>query len=300
MTHPNDTDHGDTRITPAPRGPIGRLFLDPERRPRSGFRLTAYLVIVLAAMAAADAAGAFSPAADLAARAAAAVAVIAVTWLFRRYVDRRPWPSIGLTGWRPRELAAGFAVGSVSLAGRVRRRHRCGLGSGGRQRDGRPRRDRGGRAGGRRAVHVRDERGHTGGRIPRLRPADPGRHLVAAVCGHRLQPAVRCAAPARRPRPGLRRGAGGRGRPDGRVFRADPAVHRRAVDRDRLPHRLELVDQRRGRWTPTPGPISATRSCTWSWTCPVSGSGPGGSSCSTCSTARRSSSAIGTSPTGAA
>jgi len=115
MTHPNDTDHDDTRTAPAPRGPIGRLFLDPERRPRSGFRLTVYLVIVLAAMAAADAAGAFSPAADLAARAAAAAAVIAVTWLFRRYVDRRPWPSIGLTGWRPRELAAGFAVGSVSL-----------------------------------------------------------------------------------------------------------------------------------------------------------------------------------------
>lgn len=96
-------------------GLVRRLFVQRDRRLRRGWRLGAYLVIVLVSMGSMDVVAGDSLLAKVTGHAAAAVIVIAVTYLFCRFVDRRPWHMIGLSGWRPREILVGFAVGSVSL-----------------------------------------------------------------------------------------------------------------------------------------------------------------------------------------
>jgi membrane protease YdiL (CAAX protease family) len=102
-------------LTPTDVRRPGNLFADSERRPRRGWRLTLYLLAVVASMAAADAVGGDSVGARLVGHLAAAGFVVAVTAVFRRYVDRRRWSAIGLSGRWARGGLAGFAVGSVSL-----------------------------------------------------------------------------------------------------------------------------------------------------------------------------------------
>jgi membrane protease YdiL (CAAX protease family) len=103
-----------------PRGVAGRVFLDRERRPRVGWRLLTYLILVVAATGGLSAVfeGA-SLAARTAVHMAAVTLVVAITYVFRRFVDRRPWRDIGLTaGRRPvRAAAAGFGGGLLAMGG---------------------------------------------------------------------------------------------------------------------------------------------------------------------------------------
>jgi membrane protease YdiL (CAAX protease family) len=102
-------------VTPTDVRRPGNLFTDAESRPRRGWRLTLYLLAVLAAMAAADAFGGDAVGGRLVGHVAAAAFVVAVTFAFRRHVDRRPWSTIGLSGRWARRGLAGFVIGSVSL-----------------------------------------------------------------------------------------------------------------------------------------------------------------------------------------
>jgi uncharacterized protein len=97
------------------RNLIGRLFVDVEGRPRTGWRLAAYLLILIVTMGAVGAATGGSLAANVAGHGVVAVVVFALTYVFRRYVDRRPWRPIGLSAWRWRQTAVGFAAASVSM-----------------------------------------------------------------------------------------------------------------------------------------------------------------------------------------
>jgi hypothetical protein len=83
--------------TPRRRNPVIRLFADAEGRPRRGWRLAAYLTVLLVPMGAVAFATRGSPALNVAGHAIIAVVALAVTYGFRRYVDRRPWQPIGLS-----------------------------------------------------------------------------------------------------------------------------------------------------------------------------------------------------------
>ena len=97
--------------TPRPPGLVGRIFLDQERRLGLGWRLLSYLTLVLAATGgvAAVIAGSDPPVGrNLLAHLVAVALVVAVTWLYRRRVDRRGWRDLGLPlPGRPQLLAAG-------------------------------------------------------------------------------------------------------------------------------------------------------------------------------------------------
>ncbi len=97
------------------RNLIIRLFAEAEGRPRRGWRLAAYLLILLVAMGVVGAATRRSLATNVAGHAVIAVVALAVTYVFRRYVDRRPWQPIGLSAWRWRHAATGLAAGAASV-----------------------------------------------------------------------------------------------------------------------------------------------------------------------------------------
>lgn len=94
---------------------IGWLFLEAAGRPRKAWRLLSYLTIVVVVTGGAGTFARGSLAANMAAHAAIALLTLGLTYAFRRYVDRRPWQSIGLSGWRWKDAAVGFAAGTVSL-----------------------------------------------------------------------------------------------------------------------------------------------------------------------------------------
>ncbi|WP_406070609.1 CPBP family intramembrane glutamic endopeptidase [Micromonospora sp. NBC_01638] len=94
---------------------ITRLFLEAEARPRRGWRLAAYLVVLLVAMGAVGSATRGSLVTNVAGHAVVAVVALVVTYGFRRYVDRRPWHPIGLSPWRWRHAATGLTVGAASM-----------------------------------------------------------------------------------------------------------------------------------------------------------------------------------------
>jgi membrane protease YdiL (CAAX protease family) len=111
------------RITPHPRGLVDRVFLDRERRLRVGWRLFSYLTLVLAATAgvAAVLAGSDPPVSrNLLAHLVAVALMVAITWLYRRFVDRRGWRDLGLPLPGRAQLSsagAGFALGTLTIVG---------------------------------------------------------------------------------------------------------------------------------------------------------------------------------------
>jgi uncharacterized protein len=108
---------------PRPRGLAGRVFLDSERRLRLGWRLLSYLALVVVATGgvAAMIAGSDPPVGrNLLAHLVAVALVVAITWLFRRPVDRRSWRDLGLPPPGRAQLAAsgaGFALGVLTIVG---------------------------------------------------------------------------------------------------------------------------------------------------------------------------------------
>jgi hypothetical protein len=102
---------------------VGRIFLDRERRLGIGWRLLSYLVMVVVATAAVAAviAGTDPPVGrNLLAHLVAVAPVVAVTWLYRRRVDRRGWRDLGLPlpgRTQLRASAAGFGLGVLSIVG---------------------------------------------------------------------------------------------------------------------------------------------------------------------------------------
>ena len=100
------------RTTTHPPGPVGRIFLDRERRLRLGWRLLSYLTLVMAATAGVSVviAGSDPPVGrNLLAHLVAVALVVAITWLFRRRVDRRSWRDLGLPPPTRAQLAASGA-----------------------------------------------------------------------------------------------------------------------------------------------------------------------------------------------
>ncbi|HEX8631169.1 MAG TPA: CPBP family intramembrane glutamic endopeptidase [Catenuloplanes sp.] len=104
-----------TGTTHRRREAVGGWLREPEGRPRKGWRLAAYLVLVLTAMGAAAALGGGSTAANVAAHGGVAIVVLVVTYVFQRRVDRRAWSVIGLSRGGLRQAAAGFAGGAGSV-----------------------------------------------------------------------------------------------------------------------------------------------------------------------------------------
>lgn len=101
--------------TPGRRNPINRLFMEAEARPRRGWRLAAYLVILLVAMGVVGSATRGSLVTNVAGHAVIAVVALMTTYGFRRYVDRRPWHPIGLSAWRWRHAVSGLTAGAASM-----------------------------------------------------------------------------------------------------------------------------------------------------------------------------------------
>jgi uncharacterized protein len=94
---------------PRRRGVVGRALLDTEGRLRTGWRMLAYLAawsLVIGVAGEVLVGRHPTPARQLLALVAIPVAV-AVTYGFRRWVDRRDWPGIGLPWPGRRQLAAG-------------------------------------------------------------------------------------------------------------------------------------------------------------------------------------------------
>ncbi|MFG3716123.1 CPBP family intramembrane glutamic endopeptidase [Micromonospora sp. NPDC047730] len=99
-----------------------QLLFDSERRLLLPLRLAVYVVTVLAAAAVVTygivGSGAATSIVVLATVAAFATTML-VTYLFRRYLDRRRWGDIGISRLGRRELiglAAGFVVGVAAIA----------------------------------------------------------------------------------------------------------------------------------------------------------------------------------------
>jgi len=127
MTTRDAPDHAGTARPPAasPSGNVAaRVVLDPEGRLRVGWRLLAYLVAWGAVVTTAGAVvvGRSPSPARQAAGLVAVPACLAVTVVFRRIVDRRPWSTVGLpwpAGGDVLGAAAGFATGVVVIAALV-------------------------------------------------------------------------------------------------------------------------------------------------------------------------------------
>src|SRR5262245_35488621 len=108
-----------------------RLFITDDRRLALFWRLALYLSIFAACLALRDSLQAYirerlhpflkEPFLLLVVEASTVVViigtVIGVTFLFRRWLDRRPWSGMALPApWRhPRILAAGFGIGAVMI-----------------------------------------------------------------------------------------------------------------------------------------------------------------------------------------
>jgi uncharacterized protein len=124
MTMRNDPGYAAaaTMVTaPRPGGGKTGVLLDRERRLRVGWRLLAYLVVwgaVVATVGAVVVGGQPTPARQ-AAGLVAVPATLAVTWAFRRFLDRRTWRGVGLPWPSPRDVfaaIAGFAAGVAVIA----------------------------------------------------------------------------------------------------------------------------------------------------------------------------------------
>jgi membrane protease YdiL (CAAX protease family) len=111
------------RATPRVHGLLGRVFLDRERRLALGWRLLSYLILVVVATGglAAVLAGAHPPVGrNLLVHLVAVALVVAITWLYRRLIDRRGWHDLGLPLPGRAQLVvggAGFGLGVVSIVG---------------------------------------------------------------------------------------------------------------------------------------------------------------------------------------
>lgn len=111
------------RATPRVHGLLGRVFLDRERRLALGWRLLSYLILVVVATGglAAVLAGAHPPVGrNLLVHLVAVALVVAITWLYRRLIDRRGWRDLGLPLPGRAQLVAGgagFGLGVVSIVG---------------------------------------------------------------------------------------------------------------------------------------------------------------------------------------
>jgi membrane protease YdiL (CAAX protease family) len=109
---------------PAPRGrPVVRILVDREHRLGLGWRLLSYLVLVVAATGgtAAVVAGSDLPVGrNLLAHLVAVALVVAITYWYRRRVDRRSWRELGLPLPGRPELSsagAGFGLGTLTVIG---------------------------------------------------------------------------------------------------------------------------------------------------------------------------------------
>jgi hypothetical protein len=228
--------------TPPPTWLVGRIFLDRERRLGLGWRLLSYLTLVMAAtggVAAVIAGGDPPVGRNLLAHLAGVALVVAITWLYRRQVDRRSWRDLGLPlPGRPQLVASGtgFALGMLTIVGFFGVLRALGWA----RVDGGEVAERGVAA----VVALlapgwscNDQRTGPGARLPRLLLPEPGRAATHQDRRHRRRADLRRPPPARR-RVLAATGAGGghRPHPDGLLPHPDLAGHRIVVAGDRLPH----------------------------------------------------------------
>lgn len=233
------------RTTPRPPGQVGRAFLDRERRLGIGWRLVSYLTLVVGTTAgvAAVIAGSDPPVGrNLLAHLAAVALVVAVTWLYRRRVDRRSWRDLGLPlPGRPQPLAAGagFGLGVLAIVGFF---GVVGCWTGRAWTAARsPKAASPAGAAGRRVGHGRGQRAGPGAGLPRRLLPEPDRAAAHQDRRRRRRADRRRPAPARR-RVVAAAGAGGgrRPHPDG-VFSLDTAAgpdYGNALVRTRVPDLL--------------------------------------------------------------
>jgi membrane protease YdiL (CAAX protease family) len=112
----------DLGTVPRRRGRAGRIFLDPEERLRTGCRLLAYLaawVFAIAGVSGLLVGDDPTPVRQFLGLAVSVPVIVAVTYAFRRWVDRRGWDRIGLSVPRWQHLwqwGAGFAAGVLVIA----------------------------------------------------------------------------------------------------------------------------------------------------------------------------------------
>jgi uncharacterized protein len=103
------------------RGPVGHILFDPDRRPRIGWRLVAYLAswaFAITGVSGLLVGGDPTPVRQVLGLAASVPVIVAVTYAFRRWVDRRGWDEIGLPSPRRQHLwqwGAGFTAGVLVI-----------------------------------------------------------------------------------------------------------------------------------------------------------------------------------------
>lgn len=104
------------------RGPVGHILVDPDGRPRIGWRLVAYLAtwaFAITGVSGLLVGGDPTPARQILGLAGSVPVIVAVTYAFRRWVDRRGWDGIGLPSPRRQHLwqcGAGFTAGVLVIA----------------------------------------------------------------------------------------------------------------------------------------------------------------------------------------
>jgi uncharacterized protein len=102
-------------------GPVTRFFLDTERRPRTFWRCAGYLIawFVTIGLLSGIIGGKYPSAVEEVVYGLLVVpAVLGVTYLFRRFADRRDWRGMGVSDLPSSlpVLAAGFGIGIASVA----------------------------------------------------------------------------------------------------------------------------------------------------------------------------------------
>lgn len=106
---------------PNSKDPPRRIFLDGERRLRTGWRCAAYLTawfLIVGLLSGVIGGKNPSPLEQIVYALLAVPAVLGLTYLFRRFADRRSWQDLGVSEL-PRSLpllAAGFGAGLASMA----------------------------------------------------------------------------------------------------------------------------------------------------------------------------------------
>jgi membrane protease YdiL (CAAX protease family) len=110
---------------------LNRFFVTEDRRPALVWRVLGYAILFGVVLTLRGPLASISnpvltralppsilfPASEVVLVAASIAATVGLTYLFRRFVDRRPWAGMGLPSpWRRRgDLAAGFALGAAMI-----------------------------------------------------------------------------------------------------------------------------------------------------------------------------------------
>ncbi|MCP2323962.1 membrane protease YdiL (CAAX protease family) [Hamadaea flava] len=108
-------DASDVALASRSRNWLVRVFAEAGGRPRRGWRVAAYLIVLIGTTGVLSSLMRGSLVMNVAGHAGVVAFALAATYAFRRLVDRRAWHQIGVSTWRWRHAVLGLAVGTGSM-----------------------------------------------------------------------------------------------------------------------------------------------------------------------------------------